>query len=229
MNYFTFGNFDSRNHDKIVVESLPPISSSPIRYTQIQIDGRDGDVIERNGRAAYEKNVVFGTTPGVDIDLILSQLNGSGNLVLSNEPDKYYKAEVLDAVVFEKYGRFKKCACKFHTQPYKYALQSTELTYSGVEVSATNMGSASALPIITMVGNSAAALYINGNEVFSYNFQTANDSVVIDSVTMNAYSGDVNKNEYMSGYFPEIPPGAFTIGFSSGVESATITYESRWV
>lgn len=120
MNYFIFKNIDSRDIKGLIVQELPPISKPAKRIEKIEIDGKDGDIIQESGYQAYDKTISIGLTNNYDINQIIAWLDGSGNLVLSNEPEKYYNAIVIEQIDFERLMRFKTAKIKFHVQPFKY-------------------------------------------------------------------------------------------------------------
>ena len=137
MNYFNFKNIDSRNISGLIVQELPPITKPPMRVSLIEIDGRDGDLIEELGYQAYDKVIKIGLSRGYNINEIISWLNGDGELILSNENDKYYKAKIINQIDFERLVRFKTANIKFHVQPYKYKIDENFIV---VNQTVTNQG-----------------------------------------------------------------------------------------
>ena len=127
MDSFIFKGISSTDFNGIVVNSLPPISKPPKRVNKIQIDGRDGDITEFLGYDSYEKEIEITVLKETNIDELIKWLNGKGTLVLSNEPDKCYEAEIINQIDFSRLEKYEKNKIKFHCQPFKHLLNETEL------------------------------------------------------------------------------------------------------
>nr|DAL45624.1 MAG TPA_asm: distal tail protein [Caudoviricetes sp.] len=104
----------------LMIQSLPPITKPKMRYSSEDIDGRDGDIITKLGYAAYDKEVSIGLHGDFDVDDAIAFLDSEGEVVFSNEPDKYYRYQILDQIDFERLVRFRTAKVKLHVQPFKY-------------------------------------------------------------------------------------------------------------
>lgn len=122
MDNFIFKGKSSEEFNGIVVNSLPPISKPPKRVTKTEIEGKDGDIIEFLGYEAYDKTIEITILEETDIDKLIDWLNGSGKLILSNEPTKYYNAEIIEQIDFSRLIKYEPIEIKFHIQPYKYLI-----------------------------------------------------------------------------------------------------------
>ena len=140
MNNIIFKGVSSTTLDGLLISELPPISKPAMRTRQTAIDGRDGAVIEELGYSSYNKSIVVGLYGQYDINKIIKYFSGEGELVFSNEPDKVYKATIVDKIDFERLVRYRKAKVTFLCQPFKYKKdeQMTETetaTASGTELS----------------------------------------------------------------------------------------------
>lgn len=140
MNNIVFKGVSSTALDGLLISELPPISKPAMRTRQTAIDGRDGAVIEELGYSSYNKSIVVGLYGQYDINKIIKYFSGEGELVFSNEPDKVYKATIVDKIDFERLVRYRKAKVTFLCQPFKYKKdeQNTETetaTASGTEMS----------------------------------------------------------------------------------------------
>lgn len=104
----------------LVIQSLPPISKPKMRTSTTTIDGRDGDMVTRLGYAAYDKQLSIGLHGDFDIDDAISFFDSEGEVVFGNEPDKYYRYQILDQIDFKRLVRFRTATVKMHVQPFKY-------------------------------------------------------------------------------------------------------------
>jgi predicted phage tail component-like protein len=140
MNNIIFKGVSSTTLDGLLICELPPISKPAMRTRQTAIDGRDGAVIEELGYSSYNKSIVVGLYGQYDINKIIKYFSGEGELVFSNEPDKVYKATIVDKIDFERLVRYRKAKVTFLVQPFKYKkdepMTETETaTASGTEMS----------------------------------------------------------------------------------------------
>lgn len=120
MNYLVLNGIKSTSVKGLLIQSLPPISKPQIRTSIETIDGRDGDIVTKLGYSAYDKEVSIGLHGDFDIDDAIRYFDSEGTVVFSNEPDKYYKYQILEQIDFERLIRFRTATVKFHVQPFKY-------------------------------------------------------------------------------------------------------------
>lgn len=232
MNYFMFNNVDSREIAGLIVQELPPISKPARRVSIAEIDGKDGDISEFKGYSAYDKNISIGLTKGYNIDQIINWLNGSGRLILSNEPDKYYEAEINNQIDFDRLGRFKTATIKFHVQPFKYKLneekQILEIT-DQTNFNVTNHGLIESKPIITLYGSGIVEVLLNNISIFTINID--DEYVTIDTIKEDAYRNGILKNRLMNGDFENIrlQSGQNIISWTGNLTKIEVDAKSRWI
>lgn len=231
-NYFIFKNKNSKDISGLIVQELPPITKAPKRTNIIEIEGKDGDIIESLGYAAYDKTIQIGLTSNNNIIEIVNWLNGSGKLILSNEPSKYYEAEIVSQIDFDRLARFRTASITFHVQPYKYLAEETitdiEIT-DETSIVVQNQGLIESKPIITLYGSGNIEFAINGQTVFTINIDS--NYVTIDAMKEDAYTGSILKNRQMSGEFNNIrlAPGQNTITWIGDLTRIEVDAKSRWL
>lgn len=120
INYIELNGEKSTNVKGLIIQSLPPISKPKMRTSTETIDGRDGDIVTRLGYAAYDKEVGIGLHGYFDIDDAIAFFDSEGEVVFGNEPDKYYRYQILDQIDFDRLLRFRTAKVKMHVQPFKY-------------------------------------------------------------------------------------------------------------
>ena len=121
MNYVIWKNKDSRDIKGLIISELPPISKPKMRTQETRIDGVDGSLIEELGYESYDKSMVIGLARDYDIDEVIKYFSGTGNIIFSNEPDKYYKATIINQIDYERLLRYRTASVKFRVQPFKYS------------------------------------------------------------------------------------------------------------
>lgn len=231
MNYIIWNEQDSRDIKGLLISELPPITKPKMRVKETTIDGVDGSIIEELGYESYDKKISIGLKIGADVDDVIEFFTGDGEIVFSNEPDKYYTARIINSIEYSRLLRYKTATVTFRVQPFKHnrvevARQATsERTSMIIE----NLGNHTSKPLITLRGTGTIALTVNGNAVCTYTFPDDESAVMLDSEQQDAYWNGVLKNRNMNGDFPIFSKGNNIISWSGALESITITRYSRWL
>lgn len=233
MSYIILNGVKSTSIEGLMIQALPSISKPQIRTKIETIDGRDGDLITKLGYAAYDKQLLIGLYGKYNIDDIIEYFNSEGTVTFSNEDEKYYKYQILEAIDFERLIRFRQATVTLHVQPFKYSLSEGDTEYSlknDTEILVNNSGNIFSKPIITLYGSNTCGVYLNGSQVFSIEFGT-NDNITIDTEALEAYSGTTLKNRIVTGNYDNfyLPVGPNTIKFTGSVTRCFIKNYSRWI
>lgn len=131
MNFIELNGVRSNYVKGLIIQELPPITKPGMRTTKEEIDGRDGDIITKLGYSAYDKEMTIGLYGDYDIDDVIRFFDSEGEVVFSNEPDKYYIYQILDQIDYERLIRFRTAKIKMHVQPFKYDAVCRELIITG--------------------------------------------------------------------------------------------------
>jgi predicted phage tail component-like protein len=232
MNYLIWKNRDSRTLKGLIISELPPITKPRMRVQETEVDGLDGSIIEELGYESYDKTVEIGLSRNFDIDEIIEYFTGAGQIVFSNEPDKYYNARIIEQINYERLLRFKTATVTLRVQPFKYKYQEELInvaTEETTEILVVNQGNYNSKPIITIKGSGIIEFTVNENTLFRYTFPEEEDTVVIDSQKQDAYIGSILKNRNMSGEFPIFKVGENTITWEGSITNIEISSQSRWL
>ncbi len=214
----------------LLICELPPISKPKMRTSSTEIDGRDGDIVEYLGYKSYDKTISIGLTRNYDLDAIMNFFTGNGKLILSNEPDKYYNAQIVDSIDYNKLINFKTAKVKFHVQPYKYLVFEPSFVLEikdETSLKVANKGFEVSKPIITLYGTGTIQLLVNGLEVCSVNIE--DEYITIDSEQEEAYFGSTLKNRQMTGDFPKLNSGINIISWVGNLTKIEVQPKSRWL
>lgn len=234
MDYIIINGKKSTLINGLIITSLPPVTKPKIRYTAEEIDGVDGDVINKLGYGAYDKTFTIGLSYNYNVDDVIEYLNTEGQITFSNEPDKYYNFTTLNQIDFEKLIRFKTAKITIHVQPFKYStIESTknyDFSSDNQSLIVRNNGNIYSKPIITLFGNGTIELSLNGKQVFTI---VLNGSMVLDTQSQNAYDPSTLDflNRYVTGDFKNLylSVGKNTISWTGNITQVKIDYASRWI
>ena len=223
---------DSDTITGLIISELPPISKPKMKTTITKIDGREGDIIEELGYESYTKSIKVGLSKNYDIDQVIKYFTGSGNLVMSNEPDKVYTGRIIEKIDYNKLLRFKTATVKFYIQPYKYKKDEPKVNLTindETSLNVNNIGLEKSKPIIKLTGSGTVALRLNNATVFNYTFPANESEVIIDSIEEEAYLNGMYKNRNMSGAFPILEVGENIISWTGNLTKIEIEPKSRWL
>lgn len=208
----TINGKESTEISGLMIVSLPPITKPAMRAVAEEIDGRDGDQIEKLGFSAYDKTIKIALSGDYDVDDVIEYFNQDGIIIFSNEPDKYYHFKQLEGIDFEKLMRYKTADVVFHCQPFKFSTTEEEQIFSNPEsVNITNSGNYFSKPEIVLTGKGNMEMSINDAPVLDIDFGDEEQTIAIDAQSMNAYG---TKNNIKEAIF-EINPSQDLHGYES--------------
>jgi predicted phage tail component-like protein len=231
MNYVIFDGKDSRDIKGLLISELPPIVRPNMRVKETVIDGVDGSIIEELGYESYDRTISIGLKIGANVDDVNWFFTGSGNVIFSNEPDKYYIGTIIKSIDYERLLRYKTAKVTFRVQPFKYERVEVarKATSERISMIVDNIGNHTSEPIITIKGSGTIELKINGYRRFRYTFPSGENFVVIDCERQDAYWGNTLKNRNMEGEFPIFDRGKNSISWTGALEYITVEKYSRWL
>ena len=228
---FKFLGKDSYIDFGIVIEKRPVIPKPERNIQYIEVPGRSGSL--KIDDATY-KDIVVPITCGFKdenvadkADLVKSWLDsGEGQLILSNQPDKYYLAHVSDPFdITQEFRVLGKFLVSFRCKPFKYALNNDAIILT-IPGTISNPGTAEAKPIIKITGIGNITLTVNNADI---QLTGVNGEITIDSVLKDAYKDTFLQNSKMLGNFPVLAPGNNAISWIGAVSSVQITPNWRWL
>lgn len=194
----------------IKIISLPPIKLSTPRITEPEVVGRDGCLTEQDGYQADTKSVVVDYR-GNNAYKIAMWLNGEGEVIFGNLPDRYYKARINNMVPIEQIieNQMYTFPIEFRCQPFGYLLEGKEpKTLTGATVLNNNKATHESLPIITIYGTGPCTVTINNR---TFGITDIGTSITIDSFLELVYN---DKGDKMTGLFPCLDVGENYISFT---------------
>ena len=224
MNSFTFKGISSLIYPELIVQELPPITSAEMRFDKTEIDGKDGAIFTELGLSNYYKTMSIGLVDASHLDTIIAWLKGTGVVIFSNEPDKYYNARIYGQIDYSRLGRFKTALVTFIVEPYKYKLGET-LTQL---LTVTNQGNVPSKPYIKITGSGTVTLKVNAITICTLTIGSLG-YLELDSETEECYLGGTLKNRLMNGKFPIFQIGTNVISTTGTVTKVETLVRSRFI
>lgn len=236
--YLIINGVSSKNITGLLIQSLPPISKPKIRTSIEEIDGRDGDIVTTLGYAAYDKPISIGLKGDYNIDDVIEYFNGSGQVIFSNEIDKYYNFAIYDTIDFNRLIRFRTATLNMHVQPFKYSVDEPPIKWTNTNgttianISVRNTGNIYSKPILTITGSGTVNVYIDNTQILELALSAAGETIIIDVEGMNATDTDGNYlNRQVTGDYDNLifKVGSNSLRVTGTLTSITIDKYSRWI
>ena len=232
-NFIVFKGFNTKGI--FLIEELPIVPTANVKQDIIEIDGRHGFLT--NSQEAYEPidiDIELKIYNKKDIQKVRNIFRGSGQLILSNQPDRYYKATVVSKLDFERVIRqFHTVLITFKLQPHAYEIKDSTIKLTGASTSytLTNNTNATSQPEITIYGTGTATLII-GDETIR--IKDINDHIILDYELQESYrisnGSPSNANRDVSCDYSEIQTGDTLIEWSGdGITGIKINPRWRWL
>lgn len=238
MAYIILNDKSSKQVEGLLIQTLPPITKPKKRTTIETIDGRDGDVATVLGYSAYDKTISIGLKGDYNVDDVIKYFDTSGQVIFSNEADKYYNFAIYDTIDFEKLIRFKTATVKMHVQPFKYSVDEKAITYTNAgdetvaNLSIRNNGNIYSKPTLTITGAGTIYIYLESVQIMTLALSNAGETITIDVAGMNAYDADGNYlNRKVTGDYNDLllKVGVNNLRVTGNYETIEIDKYSRWI
>ena len=236
--YLIINGVSSKNINGLLIQSLPPISKPKIRTSIEEIDGRDGDIVTTLGYAAYDKPISIGLKGDYNIDDVIEYFNSSGQVIFSNELDKYYNFAIYDTIDFNRLIRFRTATLNMHVQPFKYSVDEPPIKWINTNgttianISVRNTGNIYSKPTLTITGKGTVNIYLDNTQILELALSAAGETVIIDVAGMNATDTDGNYlNRQVTGDYDNLifKVGVNNLRVTGTLTSITIDTYNRWI
>ena len=231
MGYLIFRGVSTESLGDVYVSRMPDHRKASKRFAEYYVKGRDGALHVDEGFATFTLSVTL-ILLGANVNarqIVNAWADGTGKLISSDDLNHAYEASVLDEIQWSraKYGE-KFCdtaTIKFVCQPYMVESVDSVLTFTATG-DILNPGSATALPLITVEGEGDSTVTVAGTEM---TIASMTPGVPVNIDCANGYVWTASGATSITGGFPELPMGASSVVFGSGVTKVTITPHWRWV
>ena len=210
----------------------------PRRYSPVkrgiheEVSGRDGYLwLPEAAYMPVDISVECESMDGYNADAMWEWLLNTGEawLRFSDEPDRAYKAQVIDAAHSEnKFLRFdrKQLTIPFRCQPHRYEYPESAAV-SPVDNLVYNPGTAESLPRIVVQASGDWSMTVGGQLI-----EVTGGGIIIDSELRDCLAVDgatlANSRVTLS-EFPKLQPGANPINWTGAVSSVAVHRRVRFL
>lgn len=227
-NSFTFAGVSSASFG-LKVERIPNANRPERKYERYSVPGRNGDIfVPQDAWENVEQSYTVwgGRDKGDAVDLgyeiaeWLFAPEGYQRLEDTYDPRHYRKAMFVGPFDFENFMlRQGKTELTFDCDPRRFLLSGETARGFSATGTITNPTAFTARPVITVHGSGNGTIECGDCPITIAGIY---DGMVIDCERQDAYSGDTNLNNLISGVFPVIPGGAQTITITGGITSIEV-------
>ena len=235
--WFTFKDVDSREMGVYLVEPLEiPAAERQMRFEEVP--GRAGAlVIDQGGYLDVDATLEAYMRDGAQMSAVRAWMQGEGELILSTDATRYYKARVVGEVETPRSGRglsSRGLTVPLRVSPFRYHVPASgesgdDVPLDGNPDTVTNPGTYKSAPRIKITGTGTAVLTI-GTQIVEVD--DLGGGVILDSELRECFNLTETallngKVTLMDEDFPTLTPGANIISWTgTGVTGITIT--PRW-
>lgn len=228
MNYFIFNGENSKDKG-IIITKMPQISKAAKRIEKITIPGRNGVLHQDEG--TYETIVIqiqCAIIEKCNIHEIKKWLNGEGDLILSNSPDIFYKANIINQVDYTSIvDLIHEFPLELELQPFAYSIEKYKKIYTKGQTHIFNIPDATIdmLPYIKIESNEKINLTIN-NETMILNID---GYIELDCELLVAHKNYESADEKVKGNFFKLIPGLNKIDILGNYTRLEIVYRKAYL
>lgn len=227
-NYVIFNG--KSTEDIALIEELPVVSRAERDIDFIEIDGRHGFLtFDKNRYKPIDYSIELKVNGKANRDLIRNIFIGNGDLILSNESDRYYKAVITGTVTVERQLKeLYKINVSFKLQPFSYVRTKETIIITATPYIIDNPTNTTSQPIIKIYGSGTSYLNINGNIIELKNITS--DGLILDFELKEAYDfNKVSKNTDVFGVYKEFIVGSNTISWTDNITKIEVTPNWRYL
>lgn len=207
--------------------SLPPITTYEKRVEKIVVPGRNGYLTNTDNSYEGEVKSVEFDYFGDNFRDIKTWLTGDGDVIFSNEPDRFYKANIINKVNLQQVlQKFHSGIIQFDCQPFGYSLTEKKVTVTTTNYKLIYNGTMEIKPVIKVYGVGDITLTVNNSNVI---LKGIDAYITLNGELEDAYKDTMLQNSKMQGEFPILKPGENIIDYIGNVSKIEIIYREAYL
>lgn len=231
MENFIWKGVSSQAKNIYIKNTLKLVPRAEKKVEKIDIPGKNGCLFaDTESYKDIPYTIECNTKKNVDMNDIKQWLLGNGELILSNNPDVFYKGYTYNQLDIETMVRFfKSFPVNFILQPFAYSLKKYVKKLEGVIESDLNITDATAkmYPLLNIYGNEEINITINKQSLVVH----PDEYITIDCEMLEAYKDNKNSNARVFGDIGKIvlSPGSNEIYVVGNYNKIEIEYRKTFL
>ncbi len=231
MDKFIFKNITSSDMGVYVKNKLAIVPRAEKNVEKINIPGKNGCLFEdKNSYKDIPYSIECNTKKNVDINKIKEWLNGSGELILSNNKDVFYKAYIFNQLDIETMVRFfKSFQIDFILQPFAFSREKFVKKFIGTVDTTMIITDATEkmYPLFKIYGSEEINITINKESVKV----NPDQYITLDCEMQEAYKDNENANSFILGDLSKIylKPGLNEIYIIGNYDNIEMEYRKTYL
>lgn len=228
MNYFIFNGENSKDKG-IIITKMPSISKAAKRVEKIEVPGRNGVLHQDDG--TYTTTVIqiqCAIIEKCNIYEIKKWLDGSGELILSNSPDIFYKANIINQIDYTSIvNLIYEFPLEIELEPFSYSIEKYKKVFEeGIEHT-INIPDATVemLPYIKVEAQGEINLTINNETMIL----SIDDYIELDCELLIAHKNYESKDNKVKGNYFKLQPGLNRIDILGNYNKLEIVYRKAYL
>ena len=228
INYFIFNDINSID-ENIIIRKMPVLQKAMKRIEKISIPGQNGSMyIDED---AYETKLIqieCSIIEDTDISRINKWLNGSGKLILSSYPNRFFKANIVNSIDFTSIvNKIHEFPLEIELHPISYGLEEKTINITKETEITITESTYSIKPYIKVFGSGKITLTVNNKNIILNN---VDKYIELDCDLEEAYKDTINcNNKIYCDEFPELNPGENHVSWIGNVSSVQINYREAFI
>ncbi len=225
MEWFKFNDFDTREY--LIIRKMPPIVSPKKNIDVIKIDGRNGSLyIDNETYEPISITIECVLLDDTKIDDIKSALRGIGEIELSTNQGRTYKAVIKNQIDFSKYLEWiREFPLQLEIEPFSYDTSVTSIICTA-DTTWSAGGNIEVAPILEVKGSGEGTLVLNNKTI---TFSALSSTVtIVDCNLMEATQGGANANSLINCTdFPKVQES--NVLDITGITEVIVKYREGWL
>lgn len=209
----------------LICSTIPGFDIPEKRIEKEIIPGRSGYLtIDQEAYESIVKSVTFHVVDNVNVDVLKSWLIGMDRVTFSNQPDRYFHAQVISKIdLSEILPVLKKGIVQFDCQPFGYLYSGLNTQVMTQQGDIHNIGTYKSEPYIKIFGCGDIVFRVNGSPL---SISGISDYVEIDKELDAIFKGTLSMEGNSSGDTPFFDVGKNKIEWTGNITRVEIT--PRW-
>ncbi len=219
--------FNEKSSDDmgVVVEEENFLSTAPIRYEEIQLEGKNGSLFNQLGKNNYSSSMKIVILNGDNLDKVKGWLYGEGEFIFNHRTTHMYFYDIGEV---QRIGHAYALTLNYIRYPVWFPAYDQ---FKPIDKTVYNYGNTTSYPIVKLCGKPHSRVELTiANVRFAYNFD-ADPEVIIDCLEKSESCKGTSKSKQIEiGFeYPRLQIGENKVIIHSGEVKIFIKRGDFWL